>query len=247
MKNSVVLITGGGTGIGATTAHLFAGEGASVCLVGRRREPLDEAVKAVRKLGGQALAITGDVGVTEDCERIVDRVLSRFGKIDVLVNNAGVATLASTEDTTDELWENTIQTNLTGAFRLIRAALPEMVSRRSGCIVNVSSVLAQSGMKGALAYGASKAGLEQLTRVLAIEYADRGIRANAVAPAWVDTPMTKSIQVHKQFYDYLKKRHPMGRFGTTREVAQAILYLASNESAWITGTILAVDGGWAAT
>ena len=122
-----------------------------------------------------------------------------------------------------------------------------MVSRRSGCIVNVSSVLAQSGMKGALAYGASKAGLEQLTRVLAIEYADRGIRANAVAPAWVDTPMTKSIQVHKQFYDYLKKRHPMGRFGTTREVAQAILYLASNESAWITGTILAVDGGWAAT
>ena len=247
MKNRVLIITGGGTGIGATTALLFAGEGASICVVGRRKAPLDKVVTNVRAIGGRAMAVTADVAVTADCQRVVDETLSTFGQVDILVNNAGTATLVGAEETTDELWERTIETNLSGAFRLIRAVLPGMVSRRSGCIVNVSSVLAQSGMKGAAAYGVSKAGLNQLTRILAVEYADRGIRVNAVAPAWVDTPMTESVQAKEGFYDQLKKRHPMGRFGKPEEVAQAIFYLASAEAAWTTGTILTVDGGWTAS
>ena len=246
MQNSVLIITGGGTGIGAATAHLFAGEGASVCVVGRRQAPLNKVVADVRDTGGRAIAVTADVAVAADCQRIVDETLSAFGQVDILVNNAGTATLMGAEETTDELWERTIGTNLSGAFRLIRGVLPGMVSRRSGCIVNVSSVLAQSGMKRSAAYGVSKAGLDQLTRILAVEYADRGIRINAVAPGWVDTPMTEPVQANKEFYERLKRRHPMGRFGKPGEVAQAILYLASEEASWATGTILTIDGGWTA-
>ena len=163
MNDRVALITGGGTGIGAATARLFAEAGAAVCVTGRRQAPLEEVVAAVREAGGRAISVSGDVAVTADCQRMVDEATSAFGQVDILVNNAGTATLMDADETTDELWDQTIGTNLSGAFRLIRTVLPGMVSRRSGCIVNVSSVLAQSGMKRTAAYGASKAGLDQLT------------------------------------------------------------------------------------
>ena len=183
LEGRVALITGGGTGIGAATASLFAEEGAAVCVTGRREAPLEEVVAAIQDDGGRALAIAGDVAVTEDCQRMVDETIAAFGRIDVLVNNAGTGPLMDAERTTDEIWDQIIGTNLSGAFRLIRAVLPGMVSRKSGSIVNVSSILAQSGMKKSAAYGASKAGLDQLTRVLAVEYADRGIRVNWSSPA----------------------------------------------------------------
>ncbi len=244
LKDRVALVTGGGTGIGAATARLFAAEDAAVCVTGRRAAPLAEVVAEIQANDGRALALTGDVTRAEDCRRIVEETAAAFGRVDVLVNNAGTATLMDAQATTDELWDRTIATNLSGAFRLIRAVLPGMVSRGAGSIVNVSSVLARSGMKRSAAYGASKAGLEQLTRILAIEYADRGIRVNAVAPAWVDTPMTESVQAHAALYERLKKRHPLGRFGTPEEVARAVLYLASDEASFSTGTVLTVDGGW---
>lgn len=246
LKDKIALITGGGTGIGAATARLFAREGAAVGITGRRKEPLDEVAKEIQAVGGRALAVTGDVAVTSDCQRMVEETTAAFGQIGVLVNNAGTSTLTRADEISDELWDETIGTNLSGAFRLIRAVLPGMISQGSGSIVNVSSVLGQTGMKGAAAYGASKAGLDQLTRVLAVEYADRGIRVNSVAPAWVHTPMNKSVRDHASMYDRLKKRHPMGRFGTPDEIARAILHLASDEAAWTTGAVLAVDGGWTA-
>lgn len=246
LQDRVALITGGGTGIGAATARRFAEEGAAVCVTGRREAPLEEVVAGIRKNGGQAILVAGDVSLTEDCRRMVEETTAAIGKIDVLVNNAGTATLMKADEISDELWDQTIGTNLSGAFRLIRAVLPGMISRGSGSIVNVSSVLAQSGMKGAAAYSASKAGLDQLTRVLAVEYADRGIRVNAVSPGWVHTPMNESVRDHETMYERLKKRHPMGRFGKAEEIAHAILHLASDEAAWTTGTVLAVDGGWTA-
>lgn len=246
LKDRVALITGGGTGIGAATARLFASEGAAVGITGRREAPLNEVAEEIGASGGRAIAVTGDVAVTADCQRMVDETVAAFGPIDVLVNNAGTATLMDADETTDELWDQTIATNLSGAFRMIRAVLPGMISRETGSIVNVSSILAQSGMKRSAAYGASKAGLDQLTRILAVEYADRGIRVNAVAPAWVDTPMTESVQAHAAMYERLKKKHPMGRFGAPDEVAQAVLFLASYQASFTTGSVLMVDGGWSA-
>ncbi len=247
MNESIALITGGGSGIGSATARLFAEEGAAVCVTGRRETPLKEVVENIQASGGRALAVSGDVAVTADCQRMVEETIAAFGRIDVLVNNAGVATSMDSDATSDELWDETIGTNLTGAFRLIRAVLPGMISQGSGSIVNVSSVLGQSAMKRTAAYGASKAGLDQMTRVLAVEYADRGIRVNAVAPGWVHTPMNESVRTQPTMYERLKKRHPMGRFGTPDEIARAILHLASDEAAWTTGAVLTVDGGWTAT
>lgn len=247
LEGRVALITGGGTGIGAATARLLAEEGAAVCVTGRREAPLEELVAEITKKGSRAIQVSGDVSVTEDCQRMVATTEATFGPIDVLVNNAGTATLMDADETTDELWDQTIATNLSGAFRMIRAVLSGMISMEAGSIVNVSSVLGQSGMKRSAAYGASKAGLDQLTRILAVEYADRGIRVNAVAPAWVDTPMTESVQAHAAMYERLKKKHPMDRFGAPEEVAQAVLFLASDQASFTTGSVLMVDGGWSAT
>ncbi len=244
--DKVAIITGGGTGIGAATARLFAAEGARICVFGRRPEPLQTVVASIQADGGNALAVTGNVSDTADGQRLVDETMQAYDRVDILVSSAGTATLMKAVDTTDELWNSVIDTNLTGTFRIIRAVLPVMSAQQSGCVINVSSVLGQSGMKHTAAYSASKAGIDQLTRVLALEYASVGIRVNAVAPGWVDTPMTESVQAHDRMYAMLKDRHPLGRFGTPEEVAHAILYLSSAEAAWVTGTILSVDGGWTA-
>ena len=244
--DKVAIITGGGTGIGAATARLFAAEGARICVFGRSPEPLQTVVASIQADGGNALAVTGYVSDTADGQRLVDETMQAYDRVDILVSSAGTATLMKAVDTTDELWNSVIDTNLTGTFRIIRAVLPVMSAQQSGCIINVSSVLGQSGMKHTAAYSASKAGIDQLTRVLALEYASVGVRVNAVAPGWVDTPMTESVQAHDGMYAMLKDRHPAGRFGTPEEVAHAILYLSSAEAAWVTGTILSVDGGWTA-
>ena len=246
LKDKVAIITGGGTGIGAATARLFAAEGARICVFGRRPEPLQTVVASIQADGGNALAVTGNVSDTADGQQMVDETMQTYDRVDILVSSAGTATLMKAVDTTDELGNSVIDTNLTGTFRIIRAVLPVMSAQHSGCIINVSSVLGQSGMKHTAAYSASKAGIDQLTRVLALEYASVGIRVNAVAPGWVDTPMTESVQAHDRMYAMLKDRHPVGRFGTPVEVAHAILYLSSAEAAWVTGTILSVDGGWTA-
>lgn len=246
LQHKVAVITGGGTGIGAATARLFASEGARVCVFGRRAAPLDETVAAIHASGGIAMAVTGSVATPPDCQRLVDVTTAAYGRIDILVNSAGVARLMPLTETTDALWDEIVDTNLKGTFLTVRAVLPVMLQQGTGVIVNVSSILGQVGIPQVAAYGASKAGIEQLTRVIALEYASQGIRANAVAPGWVETPMTESVHAHFQLYESLRARHPAGRFGTPDEVAHAILYLASDEARWVTGSVLMIDGGWTA-
>jgi NAD(P)-dependent dehydrogenase (short-subunit alcohol dehydrogenase family) len=246
LRNRVAIITGGGTGIGAAAAKRFALEGARVCVAGRRVEPLNAVVDAIRDAGGEAMAVSGSVSDSADGQRIVEATLNAYHRVDILVNNAGTATLMDFTATTEELWDRIIDTNLKGVFLMSRAVIPVMLDQGGGAIVNISSILGQVGMKGAAVYCASKGGMDQFTRAMAIEFADKNIRINAVAPGWVDTSMTESVQAHPPLFESLRSRHPVGRFGTPEEVANAILFAASDDTPWMTGAILTIDGGWTA-
>jgi len=243
LSGKVAIITGGGTGIGAAAARLFAAEGARVCISGRRPEPLQETVAGIKTAGGTAMWVSGDVSKTEDCKRLVAETMAAWGRLDILVTSAGTGTPMPVAQITDELWDQTLGINLKGTFLCIREALPIMAAQKSGAIIAVSSILGRSGMAGTAAYGASKAGLEQLIRVVSLEYAAVGIRANALAPGWVETPMTDPLASNPDIYRAIVSTIPTGRFGVPDEIAHGILYLASDEARWTTGTVLIVDGG----
>lgn len=246
LLGKVAIVTGGGTGIGAAAALLMAAEGAKICVSGRRTSPLDVTVDAITASGGEAMAVSGNVASAEDTQNLVRDTLSAFGRLDILVTSAGTANLTAVADMTESEWDETLETNLKGTFLAVKAVLPTMVSQASGTIVTVSSILGQRGMKGAAAYGASKAGIEQFTKVVALEHAGQGIRANAIAPGWVETPMTDTLPKDSGLRKFISSRIPAGRFGEPEEIAHAILYLASDEACWITGTVLTIDGGWKA-
>jgi NAD(P)-dependent dehydrogenase (short-subunit alcohol dehydrogenase family) len=250
LAGKVALITGGGTGIGLAIAEEFARQGASVVVAGRRQEPLDAAVDAIRKAGGNAEAATGDVGRAADAARLVAATVSSFGRIDVLVNNAGQELVANTLDTTEEWWDRVMDTNLKSVYLLSREALPHMIGAGGGVIVNVGSQLGFVGAKNFIAYTASKGAVINLTRSMALDHAGHGIRVNALCPGAVDTPLLR-----RQFEDRdgpqgtledLAALHPMGRLGRPAEIAQAAVFLAADESSFMTGASLVVDGGYVA-
>ena len=241
-ENKVVLITGGTRGIGFATAQLFAQEGAEVLIVGRET---DKTTKAAREIPGRGEA--GDVSVAADCERIVARTLDLYGRLDVLVNCAGVIFRNRTvEQTTEEEWDTTFNINVKGTFLMCKYALPALRAAK-GCIVNVSSYVGLVGFAGASAYAASKAAILNLTRSMALDHAKEGIRVNAVCPGSVDTDMIHTAW--HQFGDVEQARklwsekHPLGRIASPEEVARVILFLASEEASFITGAALSVDGG----
>lgn len=250
LKDKVVLITGGGTGIGRASAEACAAQGARIAVAGRRLEPLEEAVAAIRDRGGQATAIPGDVGVAEDAARMVRETLSEFGQLDVLVNCAGQELVANVLDTSEEWWDRVLDTNLKAVYLLSREALPHMIERRCGVIINVASQLAFVGAQNFAAYTASKGGVINLTRAMSLDHAKDGIRVNALCPGAVDTPLLR-----RQFEDSLgpqgtledlAKLHPVGRLGRPEEIAHATVFLASDESSFMTGSMLVMDGGYIA-
>jgi NAD(P)-dependent dehydrogenase (short-subunit alcohol dehydrogenase family) len=241
-ENKVILVTGGTRGIGFATAQLFAREGARVVIVGR---DVDQTTEAARQVPGRGEA--GDVSVAADCERIVTRTLSLHGRFDVLVNCAGVIFRNRTvEETTEEEWDTTFDVNVKGTFLMSKYALPALRESK-GSIVNVSSYVGMVGFAGASAYAASKAAILNLTRSMALDHAKEGIRVNAVCPGSVDTDMIHSAW--RQFGDVEQaqklwaEKHPLGRIASPKEVARAILFLASEEASFITGASLPVDGG----
>ena len=241
-ENKVVLVTGGTRGIGFATAKLFAQEGAQVVIVGRDQDATTEAAREVPG-GGEA----GDVSRTADCERIVTRALSLRGRLDVLVNCAGIIYRNRTvEQTSEEEWDRTFDVNVKGTFLMSKYALPALRETK-GCIVNMSSYVGLVGFAGTSAYAASKAAVLNLTRSMALDHAKEGIRVNAVCPGSVDTEMIHTAWQQFGDVEEAKKlwaeKHPLGRIASPEEVGQAILFLASQEASFVTGIALPVDGG----
>jgi NAD(P)-dependent dehydrogenase (short-subunit alcohol dehydrogenase family) len=247
LEGKVALITGGTSGIGRATALRFAGEGAAVAITGRNSERGQQVVQEIVEKGGQALFIRSDVRLAGDCRRAVEQTLDRFGKIDVLFNNAGVYYPKSVPDCTEEEWDETIDTSLKGAFLMSKYALPSMIERGSGSIIHNSSGWGILGGDKAAAYCAAKGGLVVMAKAMAIDHGPDGIRVNCVCPGDVQTPMLPDEAAKRgipwEEYAAGAARRPLGRIGTAEEVAEAVLFLASDDSSFVTGTALVVDGG----
>ena len=243
------LITGGGSGIGRATAELFAREGAAVMVSGRRKAELEETVRCVSAAGGRAAFVQGDVSAPADAERMARETVAALGGIDLLVNNAGINVRnASVTSVPIEEWERLLRIDLTGVFLVSRFALLEMVKAgRGGSIVHVSSVAGIVGDPKLAPYNAAKGGVNLLTKNMALDYAPHGIRVNAVCPGRIWTPMPQSrLKPEDDPREILArwgKNIPLGRVGMPEDIARAILFLCSDESSWITGTWLVVDGG----
>jgi NAD(P)-dependent dehydrogenase (short-subunit alcohol dehydrogenase family) len=246
LKNKVAVVTGGGSGIGEAIAKLFAKEGAKVTITGRRKEKLEEVVKAISQAGGQGLAVPGSVTVEADVQNTVASTIRTFGRIDILVNNAGnLFYTGPLHETTDKVWDETMDIFLKGVFRFTRAAIPQMLKQGGGSILNISTIAGLKAMPNfpAHAYATAKAGVVMFTKTVAIEYAKNKIRCNCICPAGVDTPGVAGMTSDPKAREWFDSIHPVGRMGKPEEIAQAAIYFVSDESAWTTGAILSVDGG----
>lgn len=249
-RGRVVLVTGAGSGIGRATAEAFAREGAAVTVNDRTAEEAQGTVQAIESHGGRALACPGDVSREDECRRIVGRTVERLGALDVLINNAGIGATGTVLTTDEATWDALLQVNLKSVFLMSRAALAVMVPRRAGVIVNASSIAGLKGIPDRAAYVASKFGVVGLTKAMALDHVSDGIRVNCVCPGTTQTPWIQKrlgeASDPEAALAALVARQPMGRLGTAEEMAAAYLFLASDESAFTTGTALVVDGGFMA-
>lgn len=247
LQGKVALITGGTSGIGSATAILLAQEGAAVVLTGRNEERGNQVAQAINDDGGKAMFIRSDVCVAEDCRQAVEQTLERFGRIDVLFNNAGVFHPKTIPDCTEEEWDETIDSSLKGAFLMSKYALPSMIERGSGSIIHTSSGWGILGGDKAAAYCAAKGGLIVMAKAMAIDHGPQGIRVNCVCPGDVMTPMLEDDAEKRgmTWEDYAAggANRPLGRIGTPEEIARAVLFLACDDSSFVTGDALVVDGG----
>jgi NAD(P)-dependent dehydrogenase (short-subunit alcohol dehydrogenase family) len=247
LENKVALITGGTSGIGEATAVLFAKQGAKVAITGRNEKRGHAVVAKITNDGGKAIFIRTDVRKADDCRRAVDETLGAFGGLDILFNNAGVFYPHTILDCTEEEWDLQMDINLKGTFLMSKAALPHMIEQHRGVIINNSSGWGIAGGDAAVAYCASKGGVVLLTKAMAIDHGRQGIRVNCICPGDVDTPMLPEDARLRglKWEDYLAgcANRPMGRIGTADEIAKAALFLASDDSSFMTGAALVVDGG----
>jgi 3-oxoacyl-[acyl-carrier protein] reductase len=241
LKDKIALVTGASQGIGRATSLFLAEAGAKIAVAARTAEKLSSLVAEIEAAGGAALAVPMDVADAAQVKAGFQQLLAKFGRLDILVNNAAITrdTLALRMKLDD--WDAVLRTNLTGAHLCIQQALGAMLKQRSGRIINITSVVAETGNAGQSNYVASKAGLIGLTRAIAVEVASRSITVNAIAPGFIETPMTGVLS--QELKDKMKSLIPLGRFGTDREIAAAIAFLASDEAAYITGQVLDVNGG----
>lgn len=248
LEEKVVLLTGASAGMGKDMALLFAKEGAKVVAVARRKNKLDEISKEAENLPGQVLALQGDVSKNEDIDNMVDFTMEKYGKIDVLVNNAGILdNFTPLGELIDELWNKVIDINLTTPMKLARKVLPIMEKQEKGNIINISSLGGLNGGRAGAAYSASKFGLTGLTKNIAYMYAEKGIRCNAICPGGVETEIMSNLQPSEFGMDRIMKGTANNiRNGSGVEIANIALFLASDESSFVSGDTIVADAGWSA-
>lgn len=253
LENKVAVVTGAGSGIGRATAVLFAREAASVVAADVNEPSALNAVAEIEAAGGRATAVTADVSVGRDARRIVQTAVQTYGRLDVLVNSAGITARGALPEgaSPEEIWDRVIDVNLKGTYLVSWYAAPEMERAGGGSIVSMASTMGLVGYPVGLGggfnpYPPSKGGVIQFTKTLAIDYAAKNIRVNCVCPGYVFTSLTRSLTDDPERMAHLVSRHPMGRLGQPEEIAYAALFLASDESSFVTGTPLVVDGGYIA-
>lgn len=243
LKGKAVLVTGGGGGIGTAIATRFAAEGASIVCADRNLGKARETAAAIVATGGTAHAIEADVSVPAQCQSQVDETVRLLGRIDVVINNAGIGLHKLALDTSLEDWERVMRINLTGSFLTAQAAARHMVAQGGGRIIQIGSISGQRGNMGGIAYGASKAAVMHVCKVMAVELSAKGVMVNAIAPGPIETGISTHGPTRKKGY---LDRIPTGAYGTVEAIANAALYLASDECQWVTGHVLNVDGGYGA-
>ena len=251
LDGKVALITGGSLGLGKATAELFVKEGAKVVITGRTEKTLQEAVEEAKNKGLEIDYLVSDVSKEDDCKEAVDFTINKYGKIDILFNNAGVLHAALTHETDTETWDRLFNINVKGTYLMSKYAIPHMLENGYGCIVNNSSIAGLKGIPGISAYNSTKGAVTQLTRSMALDYAKQGIRVNAICPGTIETPMVDGLLDKMPdrggAEELFKSFHPMGRFGTADEIAHSVLFLCDDNIQFMTGSMLSVDGGWVAS
>lgn len=243
LQNKVAIITGGGSGIGKAIAVAFVREGAKVVIAGRDRKKLD---RAAVEIGADCLAVSADVSSGGSVEKLVSATLRRFKQINVLVNNAAVLLPGTAESLSEADFDQTFNINVRGLWLLSRAVLPHMRAAGGGSIINIGSVLSMVGARNRVAYSASKGAVMAMTKAMALDHAGEKIRVNCIAPGIVETEMVARFSTDENARKQRVALHPMGRFGRPLEIASAAVFLASDESAWTTGSVVTIDGGYSA-
>lgn len=241
LSGRVAVVTGGARGIGREIAERLAGAGAAIAVVDVAEDAVAQAAREMARPGVTVRGYRCDVSSFDDVVVVGEKIVADFGRVDVLVNNAGITRDRLFLRMTSEDWGAVLAVNLTGAFNFSKAFAPAMLKQRSGCMVNIASVVGQLGNPGQANYAASKAGMIGLTKSLAREFAPRGVRVNAVAPGFIRTPMTDALPDDTQAQ--MKQAIPLGRFGETSDVAAVVMFLASDASAYVTGQVINCDGG----
>ena len=247
LQGKVTLVTGASSGIGRAIALAYAREGAKVVVSDVNVAGGEETVSLVRQQGGDALFVPADVSRAEDCQRLVERTVAHYGRLDAACNNAGIGgELGPTADYTDEAWQQVIGVNLSGVFYCMKHQIQAMLRHGGGAIVNMASILGQVGFAGAPAYVAAKHGVVGLTKTAALEYSAHGLRINAVGPAFIHTPMIAGLESDPATQQQLVSLHAVGRLGQPEEVAELVVWLSSDRASFVTGAYYAVDGGYLA-
>jgi NAD(P)-dependent dehydrogenase (short-subunit alcohol dehydrogenase family) len=247
LQGKVAIVTGAGTGIGRACALAMAHEGARLALVGRRHEKL---LGLAKEIGSSAIPIAADVSKKADIENLIARTIAEFGSINVLLNNAGVLHIGNVEQITEEQWDETFNVNVRGLWMLSRAVLPQMRKAGGGAIINVASVLGINGARNRASYAPSKGAVVLLTKCMAIDHGHENIRVNAICPSFVETDLTAAVLRNVPDPQAVRREritlHPLGRLGQPEDIAGLAVYLASDESSWVTGSVFPVDGGYLA-